>query len=100
MKKSGDREVEEEGREIITSLNKKLNVPASKTKELARKGADLEKDEDFDEDAIVDKHEQDGKLNKIVVARKDDGKNERQQDHQKNKKHQNNNNYNKKFKKN
>ena len=43
--------------------------PKSK-QELVRKGADIDKDDDFDEDDIVDTKQKDGKLDKVVVSKK------------------------------
>lgn len=97
LKRNSDKEVKDEGNQIITSLNKKLDAP-SKGKELARKGGNLNED-DFNEDAIVDKRNDGGKLDKVVVARKDDGK-ERFQPAQKQKKDGHHNNNFKKVKKN
>ncbi len=62
-----DRELEEEGKEAI----KKLTANSGKNKqELVRKGADMEKEDDFDEEDIVDSHKVHGKLDKIIVQKK------------------------------
>lgn len=51
-------------------MNKNLTSGPKSKQELVRKGVDIDKDDDFDEDNIVDTKQTGGKIDKVIVSKK------------------------------
>lgn len=77
LKNKLDKELEEEGKVLIANLNNK-GGKNTKAKPLARKGRDLDEEEFRNElaedETLVEAQEVGGKLDKIVIARKEDSR--------------------------